>query len=102
MTSFMINEAARWRNLRHGGGVSDLVSRRHGQSNQLSHGHLQQAAAGRLGLRGKQSLGKGRKNRYSYSYHLLFVRDSQSEDLQGAKTALFPTEDEVRGYKDLV
>lgn len=57
----MINEAARWRNLRHGGGVSGLVSRRHGQSDQLSHGHLQQAAAGRLGLRGEQSLGKGRK-----------------------------------------
>lgn len=59
----MINEAARWRNLRHGGGVSGLVSRRHGQSDQLSHGHLQQAAAGRLGLRGEQSLGKGRKKK---------------------------------------
>lgn len=29
------------------------------------------------------------------------MRGSQSDDLQGAKTALFPTEDEVRGYKDL-
>ncbi len=52
----LVHDATVWSNLRHGGAVGVPVSRGHGQSDQLSHGHFQQTATGRLGLRGEQSL----------------------------------------------
>lgn len=43
-------------NLRDGGAVRGADGRGPGQRDQLSHGHFQQAATGRLGLGGEQSL----------------------------------------------
>lgn len=62
-------EAVEWSNLRDAEAVNGPVGGGHGQSDQLSHGHFQQTATGRLGLGGKQSLSKNSTTEIPTSLH---------------------------------